>query len=480
MCISERSKINRVQASSRCFVYVAFMIVVRTDAFYSCITRDIYKGIYHRHNNINTHRRVSTIDLDFESDLLEDYQRERLKIKEYPMDLEVVLDRTETAKDSQKVNKKKKSRSSTMHGLVRSRKEKANVQNKVKHEMKSMYEQSDSVPISLIQVVNEIHNQPRISRSEEKMFASKAQEGLRLEKLHKNLKDKLKREPTDEEWCAAAGKINAKVLNIIVEEGVEAKNRLVTSNLRMVQSVVNLYIRNGLTGQFNAGDMMQEGMIALIRAAEKFDPDLGFRFSTYAMYGIRASVKRSQMSQSQVVHIPDRYHETFKKARTREKDLYIKFGRKCTMNELANDLNVSLHHLELTMIVMERKHFSLDAELSNSRSKDPSKKTMYDLVNMIEDNSEYRNKEQKLVRDDLLSILKRYLDPIEVQILMLRFGLLDEHDVSDTKSKPLTYKEISEITGIKTDKIRRILSRSLVQLKDVIDPEWEKQLVQYN
>jgi len=150
------------------------------------------------------------------------------------------------------------------------------------------------------------------------------------------------------------------------------------------------------------------------------------------------------------------------------------------MNELANDLNVSLHHLELTMIVMERKHFSLDAELSNSRSKDPSKKTMYDLVNMIEDNSEYRNKEQKLVRDDLLSILKRYLDPIEVQILMLRFGLLDEHDVSDTKSKPLTYKEISEITGIKTDKIRRILSRSLVQLKDVIDPEWEKQLVQYN
>lgn len=436
------------------------MTVVRTQAFNSFVTPNIYEGIHYRHNNINTHRRVSTTDLNVESDLLDDYHTQRLKTKEYPM-------------NSQIVNKKKKSRSSTLHGLVRSKQEKKKAKSNVKYEMKSMYEQSNSVPISLIQVVNEIHNQPRISRSEEKMYACKAQEGLRLERLHENLKQRLNREPTDEEWCAAAGKLNTKSLNIIVEEGVEAKNRLVVSNLRMVQSVVNLYIRNGLSGQFNAGDLMQEGMLALIRAAEKFDPDLGFRFSTYAMYGIRASVKRSQMSQSQVVHIPDRYHETFKKARLREKDLHIKLGRKCTLNELANDLNVSQHHLELAMNVMERKHFSLDAELSNPIAKDPSKKTMYDLLNMIEDNSEYRNNEQKLVRDDLISILRQSLEPVEVQILMLRFGLIDDQHVSKGKSKPLTYKEIAEITGIKTDKIRRILKKSLLQLKDVIDPEWE-------
>lgn len=69
------------------------------------------------------------------------------------------------------------------------------------------------------------------------------------------------REPTDEEWCAEAGKINMEAIRQALDEGLEAKNRLVTANLRMVQGVVNIYIRNGLGGQYNAGDMMQEGIM---------------------------------------------------------------------------------------------------------------------------------------------------------------------------------------------------------------------------
>jgi DNA-directed RNA polymerase sigma subunit (sigma70/sigma32) len=75
------------------------------------------------------------------------------------------------------------------------------------------------------------------------------------------LTSKLDREPTDEEWCAASGKINMEALSQTIEEGLEAKNKLVTSNLRMVQGVVNVYIRNGLGGQYNAGDLMQEGIV---------------------------------------------------------------------------------------------------------------------------------------------------------------------------------------------------------------------------
>jgi len=71
---------------------------------------------------------------------------------------------------------------------------------------------------------------------------------------------KLSRKPTDNEWCAAAGKINMEALEAAVEDGMEAKNILITSNLRMVQGVVNLYIRNGLGSQYNAGDLMQEGI----------------------------------------------------------------------------------------------------------------------------------------------------------------------------------------------------------------------------
>lgn len=79
--------------------------------------------------------------------------------------------------------------------------------------------------------------------------------------LKEQLEERLMREPTDEEWCAEAGKINMEAIRQALEEGLEAKNQLVISNLRMVQGVVNIYIRNGLGGQYNAGDMMQEGIM---------------------------------------------------------------------------------------------------------------------------------------------------------------------------------------------------------------------------
>ena len=69
----------------------------------------------------------------------------------------------------------------------------------------------------------------------------------------------MNRKPTDDEWCSAAGKINMTCLTQCLEEGKAAKDKLVVSNLRMVQRVVNLYIRNGLGSEYNAGDMMQEG-----------------------------------------------------------------------------------------------------------------------------------------------------------------------------------------------------------------------------
>lgn len=72
------------------------------------------------------------------------------------------------------------------------------------------------------------------------------------------------REPSDDEWCAAAGKINIQALQDAIQDGINAKNLLVTSNLRMVQGVVNLYLRNGLGSQYNAGDLMQEGTVVSV------------------------------------------------------------------------------------------------------------------------------------------------------------------------------------------------------------------------
>lgn len=124
-----------------------------------------------------------------------------------------------------------------------------------------MYKTSASVPDSLVNFAVELHGIDRITPSEEVELGEKTQEAIKLQKIYDGLVAKLDREPTDDEWCAAAGKINMEAIVQAIDEGLQAKNTLVTSNLRMVQGVVNVYIRNGLQGHYNAGDLMQEGIM---------------------------------------------------------------------------------------------------------------------------------------------------------------------------------------------------------------------------
>lgn len=124
-----------------------------------------------------------------------------------------------------------------------------------------MYRGSSAVPDSMLQFAGEIHGIDRITPKEEIVLGEKTQEAIRVQSVYDKLEEQLRREPTDDEWCAAAGKINMEAISQAIDEGLEAKNKLVESNLRMVQGVVNVYIRNGLRGQYNAGDLMQEGIM---------------------------------------------------------------------------------------------------------------------------------------------------------------------------------------------------------------------------
>ena len=131
----------------------------------------------------------------------------------------------------------------------------------------AMYKGSASVPDSLVAYTKEIHDATqRITPAEEKELGAKTQEAIRLQNTYSSLEEDLGREPTDEEWCAASDGVGSvEELRATIDQGMEAKNRLVESNLRMVQGVVNTYIRNGLGSQYNAGDLMQEGTMVSFR-----------------------------------------------------------------------------------------------------------------------------------------------------------------------------------------------------------------------
>ena len=339
----------------------------------------------------------------------------------------------------------------------------------------AMYRSSASVPDSMVQFADEIHNEDRISRQEEMELGSKTQEAVRLQLLYDSLEEKLAREPTDEEWCAASGRINMEAIRQAIEEGLEAKNKLVTSNLRLVQSVVNTYIRNGLSAQYNAGDMMQDGIIALIRAAEKFEPERGWKFSTYAMYWVRASVKRNQVAQSRIVNVPHRLYENHKRLMKIERDLMGSLDRKPTKKELAKASGMTEQQIERCLSAMAQRCFSLDQEITNSM-KPMTAQTQRDRLLDILDTKSDDNDEKKLnsmfLREDLIETLHRHLSEDEVELLLLRYGLKELPQSNTRAGSQPTIAELGRVLDMKPDKVRRVINRALKQLRTSSTDEW--------
>jgi len=341
-----------------------------------------------------------------------------------------------------------------------------------KSQGEAMYKNSAAVPDSLVQFAEDIHREERISRKEEIYLGELTQEAVRLQRVYETLRDDLEREPTDQEWCAASGKINMKAIEQAIEVGVEAKNKLVTSNLRMVQSVVNTYIRNGLSSQYNAGDMMQEGILALIRAAEKFEPDRGWKFSTYAMYWVRASVKRNQVAQSRSVPVPQRVFENHKRLIRVHRELESNLNRKPTKKELGDAVGMSELQVTRCFKAMQQKYYSLDQEIHNIYK--PTTNVRHDrLIEIVE--SRASDDEFSLnalfLREAFVETLKRHLNEQEAELVMLRYGLKTCPEHSKIGGQP-TIAELSRSVGLKPDKVRRIIGRALKQLKAVNPEEW--------
>merc|ERR1719506_845764 len=318
-----------------------------------------------------------------------------------------------------------------------------------------IYKKSSTVPPSLLDFVAEIHRESRITPGEEVELGEKAQAAQSLKDLKSRVASDLGRPPTHTEWASAAG-LSSSALTSVLSSGQEAKNKLVTSNLRLVQRVVNVYIRNGLSSQYNAGDLMQEGTIALIRAAEKFRPDKGFRFSTYAMYWIRASVKRSQLTQSREISVPQRVQEVFKKFQAVQGHMRTE-GRRAALEDVAREMDVDVGGLRKVVAAMEQRVFSLDSEIGNAFK--PGVTSLYRFVESRHEETNFYSAERQIARRDLRAHLLHHLPPDTADLLILRFGLSEE--VGDA----LSISEISERVGMKQDKVRRVIKRGLKSMR---------------
>ncbi len=231
-----------------------------------------------------------------------------------------------------------------------------------------------------------------------------------------------------------------------IEEGDnQARDQMVRANLRLVVNIARGYSGKGLALQ----DLIDEGNLGLLRAVEGFDPSMNTRFSTYASYWIKQSIKRALVNTAKTIRIPAYMVELLAKWRRASSKLQDDLGRPATHEEIARALGLPKKKLSIIKKAIR---------IYNSAPQPEQVETGWSLDEMLMDSNSKSPDNEMVEADDLhhvLDLLEK-MDKREATVLRMRFGLNDE--------EPKTLKEIGECLGLTRERVRQIESEALSKL----------------
>ncbi|NES82295.1 MAG: RNA polymerase sigma factor RpoD [Moorea sp. SIO2B7] len=285
----------------------------------------------------------------------------------------------------------------------------------------------------------------RLLRAEEEIeLARKIAELLQLERVREDLMDRLERIPDDREWANEVD-MDLSEFRRRLFLGRRAKDKMVQSNLRLVVSIAKKYMNRGLSFQ----DLIQEGSLGLIRAAEKFDHEKGYKFSTYATWWIRQAITRAIADQSRTIRLPVHLYETISRIKKTTKILSQEMGRKPTEEEIATSMEMTIEKL---------RFIAKSAQLPISLETPIGKEEDSRLGDFIEADGETPEDQvsKNLLREDLENVLNT-LSPRERDVLRLRYGLDD--------GRMKTLEEIGQTFNVTRERIRQIEAKALRKLR---------------
>lgn len=289
---------------------------------------------------------------------------------------------------------------------------------------------------------------------------------IKWEELREELESELLRPPTYQEWANAI-KPGMTVTQIKkqIRRSLRAKAALTESNLRLVISIAKRYQGRGL----NMQDLCQEGTLGLTRACEKFDPERGFRFSTYATWWIKQGIMRAIADQARTIRLPVHIHDQLSVVRKAERDLQNELGRDPTKEEVAFKVGIKPDKIEFLKRASVGS-VSMEQELGSGKTKGSGAgtggakggasgsersftlgDTLGDPDQKPVDMAQYR-----MLQDDVGRLICT-LNAREQAVIRMRFGL------DDGKAK--TLEEIGKKFSVTRERIRQIEARALHKLR---------------
>ena len=237
-----------------------------------------------------------------------------------------------------------------------------------------------------------------------------------------------------------------KELRRLVKRGEAAKQRLAEANLRLVVSIAKRYVGRGMLFL----DLIQEGNLGLMKAAEKFEPDRGFKFSTYATWWIRQSITRAIADQGRTIRIPVHLVESINRVKKTAGELLRRTGREPTAEEIAAQLDMEPARVR-ELIQLAQDPISLETPVGEEEDAH-----LEDFIQDDEAGVPADEAGRQLLRRELMNVLKS-LTPREERVIALRFGLED--------GRARTLEELGREFNVTRERVRQIEAKALRKLR---------------
>jgi RNA polymerase primary sigma factor len=243
---------------------------------------------------------------------------------------------------------------------------------------------------------------------------------------------------------------------LIVEDNDPwAREQLVRSNLRLVVNIAKRYGGRGMS----LGDLIEEGNLGLIRAVDYFDPDRGTRFSTYAAWWIKQSIKRALLENVQPVHVPTYMVALINQWRHTAAELESRLGRAVDVEEMAEVMHLPLRKATIIHRIVEVLSSAGDAGGGDGTEDDQL------LEATLVDRNTGRPEDSMVAEEEQAKALRLLdaIDPREAQVLRLHYGLGD--------TRPMTLKEIGKKFGLTRERIRQLRRDALTKLYEFMNEQ---------